>query len=108
MATKPTIARIWRARTRREDADEYEPYLRQGGIPPLEETALGFQLFREDRETETWFIFISYWADMESMTAFTKGEPTKVHLLPRDPEFLIELPEGVEINDILVDGQGLR
>ncbi len=47
MATEPTLARIWRARTRRADADAYEPYLRAGGIPPLEETALGFQLLRE-------------------------------------------------------------
>ncbi|MBW9060299.1 MULTISPECIES: hypothetical protein [Agrobacterium] len=28
MVTKPTIARIWRGRTRREVADSYEPYLR--------------------------------------------------------------------------------
>lgn len=108
MATTPTIARIWRARTRRDVADEYEPYLRAGGIPPLEETALGFQLFREDREEETWFTFVSYWSDMRSMSDFTKGEPTAVHLLPRDDEFLIEKPDRVEICEILVDRQGLR
>jgi hypothetical protein len=28
MITKPTIARIWRGRTRRDVADSYEPYLR--------------------------------------------------------------------------------
>lgn len=108
MATEPTLARIWRARTRRADADTYEPYLRAGGIPPLERTALGFQLLREDREEETWFTFISYWRDLESMRAFTGGEPTKVHLLPRDDEFLIEKPDRVEIGHILVDRQGLR
>ena len=42
------------------------------------------------------------------MTAFTKGGPTKVHHLDRDPEFLIELPERIEIHRILVDRQGLR
>ncbi|MCV3241771.1 hypothetical protein [Mesorhizobium sp. ZC-5] len=103
MATEPTLARIWRARTRRADADEYEPYLRAGGIPPLQETALGFQLFREDRDEETWFTFISYWSDMERMRAFTKGEPTKVRLLPRDDQFLIEKPDRVAICKILVD-----
>ncbi|MBP0582578.1 hypothetical protein J8I29_24840 [Labrys sp. LIt4] len=108
MPAKPTIARIWRGRTRREIADVYEPYLRAEGIPPLEKTALGVQLFREDGETETWFTTISYWASMDAMTAFTKGEPTKVHHLERDAEFLIELPERIEIHRILVDRQGLR
>jgi hypothetical protein len=108
MPTRPTIARIWRGRTRRQDADLYEPYLRAEGIPPLTRTALGVQLFREDREEESWFVTISYWADMDAMRAFTRGEPTQVHHLDRDPDFLIELPERVEIHRILVDDQGLR
>jgi hypothetical protein len=108
MPTKPTIARIWRGRTRPEIADAYEAYIRAEGIPPLERTALGVQLFREDREQESWFTTISYWSDLQSMTAFTKGEPTKVHHLARDPELLIELPEFIQIHRILVDHQGLR
>jgi hypothetical protein len=108
MPTKPTIARIWRGRTRREIADRYESYLRAEGIPPLEKTALGVQLFREDRDGETWFTTTSYWADIAAMTAFTKGEPTKVHHLERDSEFLIELPKQIEIHRIVVDEQGLR
>ncbi|MER8572766.1 hypothetical protein NKH19_15600 [Mesorhizobium sp. M1338] len=55
-------------------ADAYEIYLKAEGIPPLERTALGVQLFREDRE----------------------------------PEFLIELPERIQIHRILVDREGLR
>jgi hypothetical protein len=108
MPTKPTIARIWRGRTRPEIADDYEAYLKAEGIPPLEQTALGVQLFREDREQESWFTTISYWPDLESMTAFTKGEPTKVHHLDRDPELLIELPESIQIHRIVIDRQCLR
>ena len=108
MPTKPTIARIWRGRTRPEIADAYEAYIRAEGIPPLEKTALGVQLFREDREQESWFTTISYWSDLQSMTAVTSGEPTKVHHLGRDPEFLIELPELIQIHRILVDHQRLR
>ena len=74
MPTKRTIARIWRGRTRRDVADRYEPYIRAEGIPPIEQTALGVQLFREDREDETWFTTISYWPSLEAMTAFTKGQ----------------------------------
>ena len=59
MPTQPTIARIWRGRTRPEIADDYESYLKVEGIPPLEKTALGVQLFREDRAHESWFTTIS-------------------------------------------------
>jgi hypothetical protein len=103
MPNRPVIARIWRGRTRREIADQYEAYLRAEGIPPLRTTAMGVQLFREDRDDETWFTTISYWPDLESMTAFTQGAPTKVHHLRRDPELLIELPERIEIHRILLD-----
>ena len=107
MTTMPKIARIWRGRTRREIADQYEGYMRAEGIPPLERTALGVQLFRENREHETWFTTTSYWADVEAMSAFTKGEPTKVHHLPRDAELLMELPERIEIHAILIDKREL-
>ncbi|MDR6667807.1 hypothetical protein [Rhizobium sp. 1399] len=108
MVTKPTIARIWRGRTRCDVADSYEPYLRAEGIAPLQEVALGVQLFREDRDEVTWFTTISYWPDIEAMTAFTKGDPIKVHHLDRDAEFLIELPERIELHRILIDNQSLR
>jgi hypothetical protein len=108
MPTQPTIARIWRGRTRRDVADTYETYSRAEGIPPLTKVALGVQLFREDRENETLFTTISYWPDLEAMAAFTKGDPTKVHHLPRDAELLLELPQRIEIHRILVDQQGLR
>ena len=83
-------------------------YLKVEGIPPLEKTALGVQLLREDREHESWFTTISYWSDLDAMTAFTKGEPTKVHHLDRDPELLIELPEFIQIHRVLINRQGLR
>ena len=75
MTSKPTVARIWRGRTRRDVADAYEPYLRAEGIPPLERTALGVQLFREDREQESEFVTISYWASEDAMADFTGGDP---------------------------------
>jgi hypothetical protein len=106
--TRPTIARIWRGRTTQAGADAYEAYLRAEGIPPLERTALGVQLFREDGPEETWFTTISYWPSLEAMTAFTGGEPTKVHHLPRDAEMLIELPARIQVHRILVDRQGIR
>jgi hypothetical protein len=100
-AIKPTIARIWRGRTRRDVADAYEPYLYDAGIKPLMEKALGVQNFREDRADESEFVTISYWENVEAMTRFTGGDPTQIHHLPRDAEFLIELPETVQVLRIL-------
>jgi heme-degrading monooxygenase HmoA len=94
---EPGIIRIWRGRVRRERADEYETYNYEAGIKPLIEKALAVQTFREDREGESEFMTISYWEDVESMSRFTGGDPTKIHHLDRDKEFLIELPDKVQI-----------
>jgi heme-degrading monooxygenase HmoA len=96
-ATRPTIARIWRGRTRPEVADDYEAYNYDVGIKPLIEKALGVQTFREDREDETEFMTVSYWESVEAMARFTGDDPTRIHHLERDAEFLIELPQRVQI-----------
>lgn len=101
MTGTPTIARIWRGRTRPDVADEYEAYNYEVGIVPLIEKALGVQTFREDREGESEFMTISYWETMEAMTAFTGADPTDIHHLPRDEEFLIELPTSVQVLRLL-------
>ena len=93
----PTIARIWRGRTTRDIADEYEKYNYEVGIKPLIQKALGVQTSREDRETETEFVTVSYWESVEAMSRFTGGDPTRIHHLDRDAEFLIELPARVQI-----------
>jgi heme-degrading monooxygenase HmoA len=97
MIAKPSIARIWRGRTRRDIADEYEAYNYDAGIRPLIDKALGVQTFREDRENETEFMTISYWESVDSMARFTGGDPGQIHHLPRDAEYLIELPEAVQV-----------
>jgi|EndMetStandDraft_5_1072996.scaffolds.fasta_scaffold399229_1 hypothetical protein len=94
---RPAIARIWRGRTIRDKADVYADYLYEEGIRPLEEKALGVQQFREDRETESEFVTVSYWESVEAMARFTGGDPIKIHHLPRDAEFLIELPNAVQV-----------
>lgn len=99
-ARKPTIARIWRGRTVRAKADEYAAYLYEHGIRPLEEKALAVQQMREDRTWDTEFVTISYWENVEAMSRFTGGDPKRIHHLERDKEYLLELPERVQILDI--------
>lgn len=93
----PTIARVWRGRTRPELADEYEAYNYEVGIAPLIEKAMGVQTFREDRDDHVEFVTVSYWPDFDSMAAFTGSDPGAIHHLERDPEFLIELPDSVQV-----------
>jgi hypothetical protein len=100
-APQPTIVRIWRGRTTRERADEYEVYNYEAGIKPLIGKALGVQTLRQDREYDSEFMTISYWRSVEAMSAFAGGDPTRVHHLERDAEFLIELPKNVQILRLL-------
>ena len=95
--THPKIARIWRGRTTAARADEYAAYLYEHGIKPLERKALGVQLFREDREETSEFVTISYWESVEAMSRFAGADPRRIHHLERDAEFLIELPQAVQV-----------
>ena len=94
---RPTIARIWRGRTVSARADEYAQYLYEHGIRPLEKNALGVQLLREDRPSETEFVTISYWESVEAMSRFAGKDPRQIHHLERDAEFLVELPSAVQV-----------
>ena len=98
--SKPTIARIWRGRVKTERADEYDAYISEAGIKPLIEKAMGVQHLREDRGNETEFITISYWESLEAMSRFAGEDPARIHHLERDAEFLIELPDQVQILQI--------
>ena len=100
MSVIPTIARIWRGRTTRARADEYAAYLYETGVRPLEEKALAVMQLREDRAEDSEFITVSYWESMAAMARFTGGDPRRIHHLPRDPEFLIELPQSVQVTTI--------
>jgi hypothetical protein len=98
---RPTIARIWRGRTVSARADEYAQYLYEHGIRPLEKKALGVQMLREDRPGDTEFVTISYWESVEAMSRFAGSDPRRIHHLERDAEFLIELPAGVQVLQIV-------
>jgi len=93
----PTIVRIWRGRTPRAKADEYQKYNYEHGIRPLEQKALAVQMLREDRGDETEFVTISYWESIEAMSRFAGPDPRRIHHLERDAEFLIELPRAVQV-----------
>jgi heme-degrading monooxygenase HmoA len=67
-------------RMTRERAEEYEIYNYEVGIKP-----------------DTEFVTVSYWETLEAMSRFAGADPRRIHHLPRDHEFLVELPKGVQI-----------
>jgi heme-degrading monooxygenase HmoA len=94
------FARIWRGRTTRHTADAYEQYwLQTGSAPLIARGALSVQMLREDRATDSEFVTISWWESLEAMAP--DGDPYLAHHLPRDEDYLIELPERVEILRLL-------
>jgi hypothetical protein len=63
--------------------------------------ARGVQLLREDRDGESEFVTICYRDSVDAVAAFAGADPTRVHHPDRDAEFLVELPDGVQILEIV-------
>jgi len=101
---KPIVARTWFGRTRREQADEYLKYNYENGVLEVEKKpgCLGMQQFRQLRGDVAEFATISYWASMEAMEAMhdDDGDVRRVVHLEKDPDYLLELPEFVEVSEL--------
>jgi hypothetical protein len=81
-----------------ERAEEYASYLDEAGVRVLAEVALGVEQYRRAVDGgAVEFVTVSYWESVEAMARYTNGDPTVVHHLPRDAEFLLEMPRGVEV-----------
>ena len=98
---KPLVARTWFGRTRKEHADEYLRYNYENGVLEVEKKpgCLGMQQFRQIRGNVAEFTTISYWESVEAMEAAHGAGRRPTHL-ERDPEYLLELPEFVEVSEL--------
>ena len=100
------IARTWRGRTRAADADAYLAYNYEHGVLPIERKpgCLGMQLLRRIDGDVAEFTTISYWASLEAMGEAmhggNDGDIRRVAHLPKDPDYLLELPEYAEIAEL--------
>jgi heme-degrading monooxygenase HmoA len=105
---KPAVARMWQGRTRAVVAEPYEKYHYEEGVKKLRATPgnLGVQVFRQTQDGITTFITISFWPSRKEIQAYAGPDIEKPHHLPRDPEYLLELPDTVRHFDVLVDERG--
>ena len=101
---KPIVARTWFGRTRREHADEYLRYNYENGVLEVEKKpgCLGMQQFRKIRGDVAEFTTISYWESVEAMEA-AHGDIRRPSHLEKDPDYLLELPETVEVSELHVN-----
>ena len=102
---KARVARIWRGRTREALAEEYAEYLYEEGVKKLRATKgnLGVQVFRRVEGGVAHFTTISYWSSRDEIRAYAGDDIEKTHHLPKDKDYLLELPPHVEHHDVLVD-----
>jgi heme-degrading monooxygenase HmoA len=102
------IAREWRGKVHKEKADEYASYLLREGVNKLAAIPgnLGVQMFRLDEGDTVEFTVISYWPSIEAIKRYAGESYQKPHQLPKDPEYLIELPQVVRHYEVLVDSRG--
>ena len=101
---EPLVARTWFGRTRREHADEYLQYNYVHGVLEVEKKpgCLGMQQFRKIRGEVAEFTTISYWESVASMEA-AHGEGLSPTHLEKDEEYLLELPDSVEVSELHVN-----
>lgn len=99
---KPAVARLWQGRTREAIAGMYAQYLYEEGVKKLRGTKgnLGVQVFREVHAGIATFVTLSYWGEIR---AYAGADIEKTHHLPKDPEYLLELPPTVRPFDVLIN-----
>lgn len=102
---KLSVARMWEGRTPAAGADAYTRYLLENGIEKITKTPgnLGVHVLRRVEGDVAYFTTISYWASRAQIVAFAGADIEKPHHLPKDPEYLLELPQRVKHFDVLLD-----
>jgi len=102
---KPVVARMWQGRTRESIAEAYAKYHYEKGVKKLRNTNgnLGVQVFRQVQGGIANFITISYWRSRDEIEAYAGEDIEKPHHLPKDSEYLLELPLSVNHFDVLVN-----
>jgi hypothetical protein len=104
---KSIVGRIWFGRTRADRAGEYLDYNAREGVASIaaKPGCLGVQQFCRVKGDIAEFTVISYWPSIEAMKAMHNddGDPMRVSHLDRDAEFLLELPEYVEVTELFIN-----
>ena len=101
----PMVARIWHGRTPADKADEYKQYLFDVGVKKIATLPgnRGVQLMANKNAEQGEFMVVSYWDSIEAIKGYAGENYTRVHDLPRDKEFLIDMETLVHHFDLDVN-----
>jgi len=96
---------MWHGQTPEAKADEYTKYLDEQGVRKLRQIKgnLGVQMFRRIDKGVADFYVISYWPDREAIRAYAGEDIDRTHILPRDPEYLLEVEPYVKHFDVIIN-----
>jgi heme-degrading monooxygenase HmoA len=101
----PIVARIWRGKTKVSDAEAYNRYLYDKGVLKIEsmEGNLGVLMLQSIQQDVAEFTVISFWPSREAIASWSGEDLTRTRHLERDPEFLLSLPDRVELVDVIAN-----
>jgi len=99
------IARIWRGRTRSQDAETYAAFLKARAIPDYRNTEGFVRLLFLQRRVgdETHFVLITLWRDLDAIKRFAGDDYRKAKYYPEDQDFLLDFPDTVEHYEVFAD-----
>jgi quinol monooxygenase YgiN len=84
------IARTWRGRVRRADADDYIAYLRATGVADYLAAPgnAGVVVLQRDEGDESEILFVSFWRSEQALLAEVGDETARYY--PEDDRFLLD------------------
>ncbi len=86
------ILRTWHGRTRLEDADAYETFMKQRAAPDYGSVDGLKQIFftRRDDEACAHFLLVTVWKSMDAVKEFAGDDPAKAKYYRQDDKYLLE------------------
>ena len=92
------IARVWRGRTKKQDADEYWKFLTRNAEEDCRKTEgnCGVSVYRRTLSDSVEFMFVSFWESMEVVRNYAGADIDRAHYFPEDLKYVIDPPSHVE------------
>jgi heme-degrading monooxygenase HmoA len=99
------IARLWRGRTKAEDAEAYRDYLFATGVRSCRNTPgnCGVHVLRRVHGGVAEFVFVSLWESREAIHAFAGDDLERAVYFPDDTRFLLEMEPNVTHYEVFAE-----
>lgn len=97
------IVRMWSGQVKSEDAEEYEAYMQETGLPGYARVSgnRGILMLRRSIDDRVEFFMVTLWDSLESIMAFAGDDHETAVFYPRDEEFLVQRDDRVRHYEVL-------